>query len=72
MARVYSIWNATVSSLQFWILDLKPSSYNDAIADVYMALFYTSTTHTLHQLSDETFFSHFVTTLNSTFGQKFA
>ena len=38
-AREYSIWNATVSVLQFWIEDLKPTTFSAAIERVYMAFF---------------------------------
>ena len=30
-AREYSIWNATVASLQFWTADLEPHILSDAI-----------------------------------------
>ena len=30
-AREYSIWNTTVTALQFWMEDLKPHTLSDAI-----------------------------------------
>ena len=30
-AREYSIWNATVTALQFWTADIKPHTLSDAI-----------------------------------------
>ena len=41
MAREYLVWNAAVSALQFWTADLKTSTLNSAIVEVYMAFFYT-------------------------------
>ena len=43
-----------------------------AIEEVYSAFFYTTSTYTLHQQSDEILFSHFMTTLNAAFEQKLA
>ena len=67
MAREYSIWNATIASLQFWTADFNMPTLGNAIEEVYLALFYTASTHTLHQQSDEILLSHFMTTLNATF-----
>ena len=30
-ARQYSIWNAAVAALQFWMADLEPENLNNAI-----------------------------------------
>ena len=38
-AREYSIWNTTVTALQFWMEDLKPHILSDAIERVYTAFF---------------------------------
>ena len=67
IAREYLIWNATVASLQFWTADLDTLTLSNAIEEVYSAFFYTASTHTLHQQSDEILFGHFVTTLNAAF-----
>ena len=42
------------------------------IEEVYAAFFYTASTQTLHQQSDEILFSHFITILNTAFEQKLA
>ena len=65
MARDYSIWNAAVAALQFWTADLKVHVLSSAIEQVYSAFFYSTSTHLLHQQSDEVLFSHFMTTLNA-------
>ena len=67
MAREYSIWNATVASLQIWTADIDMITLSTAIEEVYSAFFYRASTHTLCQQSDEILFSHFVTTLNAAF-----
>ena len=72
LAREYPIWNAAIASLQFWTADLDMLTLGNAIEEVYSAFFYTASTHTLCQQSDEILFSHFVTTLNAVFEQKIA
>ena len=72
MAREYFIWNAAVASLQFWTADLETITLGTAIEEVFSALFYTTSTYTLCQQSDEILFSHFVTTLNAAFEWKLA
>ena len=67
MAREYSIWNATIASLQFWTADLDPVTLGMATEEVYSAFFYSTSTHTLHQQSDKILFGCFVITLNATF-----
>ena len=67
MAREYSIWNATIASLQFWITDLDPVTLSMAAEEVYSTFFYSTLTHTLCQQSDEILFGCFVTTLNAAF-----
>ena len=64
-AHEYSIWNATVTALQFWMVDLKPHILSNAIDWVYTAFFYSDFTQQMQNLPDETLFSHFVTTLNN-------
>ena len=72
MAREYSIWNATVAALQFWTSDLKAHILSSATEQVYNAFFYSTSTHLLHQQSDEILFHHFMTTLNAEFESKLA
>ena len=67
MVREYSIWNAAIASLQFWTADLAPVTLSRATEEDYSALFYSSSSHTLHQQSDEILFGHFVIALNATF-----
>ena len=67
MAREYTIWNATVASLQFWTADLNPITLSIATEEVYSAFFYTTSTYTLCQQSDKILFGCFVTTLNAAF-----
>ena len=72
MVREYLIWNATIASLQFWTADLNMLTLGSAIEEVYSTFFYTASTHTLHQQSDEILFGCFVTTLNAAFELKLA
>ena len=72
MAREYSIWNAAIASLQFWTADLNTLTLGTVIDEVYSAFFYTASSHTLHQQSDEILFSHFMITLNAAFERKLA
>ena len=71
MAREYSIWNATIASLQFWTEDLDdPVTLGRATKCVYTTFFYSPMSHTLHQQSNETLFGHFVIVLNAAFDQQ--
>ena len=72
MARKYLVWNAAISALQFWTADLKASTLNSALEEVFMAFFYTDASYRLHQQSNKTLFSCFMTTLNATFEHKLA
>ena len=72
MAREYSIWNATIASLQFWTADLDLITLSITTEEVYSAFFYSTSTYTLHQQPDEILFSHFVTPLNAAFEWKSA
>ena len=65
MAREYSIWNATIASLQFWTADLNMITLSTAIEEVSSAFLYTASTHILCQQSDKILFGNFVTTLNA-------
>ena len=68
----YLIWNAAVAALQFWTANLEALFLSSTIKQVYNAFFYTTSTHLLHQQSEEVLFSHFVTTLNAAFESKLA
>ena len=70
MVREYSIWNATIASLQFWTADLDPVTPGRATEQVYTTFFYSSSSHTLHQQSDEILFDCFVITLSAAFDQQ--
>ena len=72
MAREYSVWNATVASLQFWTADPETHVLGSAIEQVYNAFFYSTSTHLLCQQSDEILFGYFTTTLNAAFESKLA
>ena len=63
-------WNATIASLQFWTEDLNPVTLGIATECVYTTFFWTSTSHTLCQQSEETLFGHFVIALNAAFTQQ--
>ena len=70
MAREYSIWNATIASLQIWTEDIDPVTLGRATECVYTTLFYSPSSHTLHQQSNEILFGHFVIALNGAFDQQ--
>ena len=70
MAWEYSIWIATIASLQFWTENLNPVTLGRATECVYTTFFYTPTSHTLCQQSDETLFGQFVIALNAAFNQQ--
>ena len=70
IAREYSIWNAAIASLQFWTEDLNPVTLGIATEHIYTTFFWTSTSHTLHQQSEETVFGCFVIALNAAFTQQ--
>ena len=70
MAQEYSIWNVTIASLQFWTEDLNPVTLGRTTECVYITFFYTFTSHTLCQQSDETLFGCFIITLNAAFNQQ--
>ena len=70
MVREYSIWNAAITSLQFWMADLDSVTLGRATEQVYTTFFYSSSSHTLCQQSDEMLFGRFVITLNAAFDQQ--
>ena len=67
MAWEYSIWNAAIASLQFWTEDLDPVTLSIATEHIYTTFFWTSTSHTLCQQSEETLFGCLVIALNTAF-----
>ena len=66
----YGIWNATIASLQFWAEDLDLITLGIASECVYTTFFWTPTSHTLCQLSEDVLFGCFVITLNAAFTQQ--
>ena len=70
MAREYSIWNATITSLQFWTADQYPVTLGRATEWVYTTFVYSPSSHTLHQQSDEILFGPFVIVLNAAVDQQ--
>ena len=70
MAREYGIWNTAITSLQFWAEDLNPITLGIASECVYTTFFWTPTSHTLRQLSEEVLFGCFVLALNAAFTQQ--
>ena len=70
MACKYTIWNATITSLQFWAEDLDPITLGIASECIYTTFFWTPTSHTLCQLSEDVLFGCFVIALNSAFTQQ--
>ena len=51
-AREHSIWNASITMLQFWIADLKPQILSDAIEWVYTAFFCSNSAQQLQNLPE--------------------
>ena len=70
MAWEYSIWNAAIASLQFWTEHLNPVTLSIATECIYTTFFWTSTSHTLCQQSEEPLFGCFVIALNTAFTQQ--
>ena len=70
MACEYAIWNAAITSLQFWAEDLDLITLSIASEHVYTTFFCTPTSHTLHQLSADVLFGCFVIALNPAFTQQ--
>ena len=60
MAHEYAIWNATITSLQFWAQDLNLVTLSIVSEFIYTTFFWTPTSHTLCQLSEDVLFGHFV------------
>ena len=70
MAHKYAIWNATITSLQFWAEDLNLITLGIASECIYTTFFRTPTSHTLCQLSEDVLFGCFVIALNVAFTQQ--
>ena len=70
MACKYAIWNAAIASLQFWAEDLDLITLGIASEHVYTTFFWTPTSHTLCQLSEDVLFGCFVIALNAAFTQQ--
>ena len=66
-AREYSISNATVAALQFWMADLNPQMLSNTTEQVYTAFFCSNSAQHLRNISEDIIFSHFVTTLKDAF-----
>ena len=72
MVREYSMWNATIASLQFWTADLDSVTLSMATEEVYSAFSYSTSTHAPHQQSDKILFGCFVIALNAVFDWQLA
>ena len=66
-AREYSIWNAAVTALKFWMADLNLQTLSNVTEWVYTAFFWSNSAKHLNNISEEILFGHFTTTLNNTF-----
>ena len=64
-AQEYSIWNAAVAALQFWMEDLDALMLSNA--RVYTAFFYSNSVQHLQYITEEILFGHFMTALNDGF-----
>ena len=71
MACEYTIWNATITSLQFWAEDLDLITLGIASECIYTTFFWMPTSHTLCQPSEDVLFGCFVIALNAAFTQQF-
>ena len=70
MAQEYGIWNAAITSLQFWAEDLNPITLGIASECVYTHFFWMNSSHTLHQLPEDVLFGCFIIALNAAFTQQ--
>ena len=70
MAHEYAIWNAAITSLQFWAEDLNPITLGIASEHIYTTFFLTPTSHTFHQLLEDFLFGCFVIALDAAFTQQ--
>ena len=72
LVREYSIWNATVTALQFWTADLEPSILSSANKWVHTTFFYTTSMHLLCNQHEEVLFGYFMTMLKDTLERELA
>ena len=63
----YSIWNAAVTAVQFWMDDLHPPTLSNTIERIYGASFAVILPSTCDMWKKKYLFHCFVTTLNDTF-----
>ena len=70
MAHEYAIWNAAITSLQFWTEDLDLITLGIASECIYTTFFWTPTSHTLCQLYEDVLFGCFVIAVNAAFTQQ--
>ena len=70
MAHEYAIWNAAIASPQFWAEDFDLITLDIASECIYTTFFWTLTSHTLRQLSEDVLFGCFVIALNAAFTQQ--
>ena len=66
-ACAFSIWNATITALQFWTADLGPQTLSNTIERMCTAFFYSDSAQHLQHVEDGVLFGHFITTLNDAF-----
>ena len=67
-----AIQNTAVAASQFWTADLEAHVLSSTTEQVFNAFFYTTSTHLLHQQSEEVLFGCFMTTLNAASENKLA
>ena len=70
MAHEYAIWNAAITSLQFWAEDLNPVTLGIASEHIYTTFFWIPSSHTLCQLSEDVLFGCFFIALNAALTQQ--
>ena len=71
-AQEYSIWNAAVTALQFWMDNLDSQMLSNATERVYTVFFCSDSAQHLPYVEDKILFSHFMTTLDDAFVQEIA
>ena len=63
----FSMWNAAVAALQFWMADPDPQMLSNAIEWDYTAFFCSNSAQHLRNISEDILFSCFMITLNDPF-----
>ena len=66
-AREYSIWNAAVEALQFWMADLNPQTISNSIEWVYTAFICSTSSQQLRNTLEDVLCNCFMTMLNDAF-----